>query len=182
LGSDPGAQPENALVLPQIESGAFGNGSHPTTRLCAGAVDLVCRQNRPRAVLDVGTGTGVLARIARARGAAKVVATDIYEVAIASAREHARLDVHPVEILVSSEAPDHWGPEFDLVVANILEKILIELGPALAAALAPRGVLLVSGFTPIQIPALRVFFTGLGLEFVTESVLEDWALLMFRRA
>jgi ribosomal protein L11 methyltransferase len=169
--------PEQGLALPELASEAFGDGSHPTTRLTAGAVDLLCRQRRPRSVLDVGTGTGILARIARARGARRVVATDIDPVALAAARANAALDGADIE--VSDRAPDSWGPSFDLVVANILEGPLRELAPALARALAPGGALLLSGFTSLQLPGLRVAFASQGLRGGTESVLEEWALLHY---
>lgn len=174
------------LALAQLrpESGvsaAFGDGSHPTTRLCAAAVDVTCRLRRPEAVLDVGTGTGVLARIARARGAAFIVGTDIDPMALSSAKVHSGLDAHPIEIQLSCEAPDHWGARFDLVVANILEAPLRNLAAALTRALRPRGVLLLSGFTRPQVPALRVLYEEAGLTFVSESHLDEWALLMFER-
>jgi ribosomal protein L11 methyltransferase len=132
-----------------------------------------------KAVLDVGTGTGVLARIARARGARAVVGTDIDPVALRSARAHAALDDHPVEIQFGCELPDQWGARFDLVVANILESPLRDLMPALCRALAPGGVLLISGFTRPQIPALRVLYERGGLEFRGDFKLDEWALLKF---
>lgn len=173
--------PEGALGFAQISSEAFGDGTHPTTRLCAGAVDLCCRQKAPRAFLDVGTGTGILARIARARGAQFVAATDIDPMALAAARSDFALDHHSMEVDLSNRSPESWGTRFDLVVANILEGPLRELAPLLARALAPNGVLLLSGFTPLQIPGLRISFTTQGLRLVTESVQDSWALLMFQR-
>src|SRR5689334_9765566 len=136
----------------------FGDGSHPTTRLCAAVVDQLCRQRQPEAVLDVGTGTGVLARIARARGASFVVGTDIDPAALSCAEEHAQLDHHVAPIEFSNEAPDHWGPRFDLIVANILQEPLESVAPALCKALAPAGILLISGFTRPQVPSLRVSY------------------------
>ena len=142
-------------------------------------MDLLCRQRQPTAVLDVGTGTGVLARIARARGARCVVGTDIDADALACARAHADLDAHLVEIELSSRAPDHWGARFGLVVANILEGPLQALAPTLCRALAPGGILVISGFTRQQVPALRVSYEKAGLTFVGQSSLEEWALLTF---
>jgi ribosomal protein L11 methyltransferase len=142
-------------------------------------VDLFCRQRQPEAVLDVGTGTGVLARIARARGARFVVGTDIDLVALSRAQAHAELDAHPVAIHFSSEAPDHWGARFDLVVANILEAPLQTLAPALCRALKPGGLLLMSGFTPWQIAALRVLYERAGLKFEGNSSFDEWAVLTF---
>jgi ribosomal protein L11 methyltransferase len=142
-------------------------------------VDLFCRQRQPKAVLDVGTGTGILARIARARGAFFVAGTDIDATALAVARAHGDLDSHPIGIHFGSESPDHWGAHFDLVVANILEAPLRDLAPALSRALRPEGVLLLSGFTRLQVPALRLHYEHEGLEFIRQAHLDEWALLMF---
>jgi ribosomal protein L11 methyltransferase len=184
FGSTPMPMEQGWLSLPQFPQGTggdvvFGDGSHATTRLCAGVVDVLCRQRNPQAVLDVGTGTGVLARIARARGARFIVGTDIDPTALAVARTHCELDGHSVEIQLSADSPDHWGARFDLVVANILEEPLRQLAPALVRALRPGGVLLVSGITPVQSPSLRVLYEKEGLTFSREAHLEEWALLMF---
>ena len=167
------------IVLPHLPSTSFGDGTHPTTRLCAGAVDFLCRQQAFTAVLDVGTGTGVLARIARARGVKMVVGTEIDPAAILAATNNAALDSHPVELEILNALPDHWGPIFDLVVANILENPLLELAPNLVNALAPGGRLLISGFTPLQAHSLRSTYISHGLTFISESHLGEWAMLTF---
>jgi ribosomal protein L11 methyltransferase len=171
-----------ALAQP-VQDGAagvvFGDGSHPTTRLCAAVVDRLCRQRQPEAVLDVGTGTGVLARIARARGATFVVGTDIDAGARTAAVANSALDAHSVGILVSAEAPDSWGARFDLVVANILEEPLRVLAPALGRALRENGVLVISGFTRVQVPAMRVCYGT--MRVVGEAQLGEWALLVFEK-
>ena len=143
---------------------------------------MLCRQRKPEAVLDVGTGAGVLARIARARGARFVVGTDVDPVALSCAAGNSRLDAHPFEIHLSAEAPDCWGARFDLVVANILDETLRHLAPALSRALMPGGVLLLSGFTRPQTPALRVLYDRIGLTCVSDSHLDEWSLLMFEHA
>ena len=185
----------------------FGDGSHPTTRLCAGAVDLLCRQRPGLTVLDVGTGTGILARIAAARGATYVVGTDIDPAAVACAQAHAELDCSAspgrrvpepdagaaaagvrttgasgANIHFGSEASDHWGARFDLVVANILEAPLHALAPALCRALKPGGVLLISGFTRPQAPALRLAYETAGLQAAGDFTLDDWVLLKFTQS
>jgi ribosomal protein L11 methyltransferase len=228
FGSPAPATEEGWIALAQLapapgSAAVFGDGSHPTTRLCAAAVDLICRQrfttatsddyspgaspstvayatahagvptnsdspidvdppDRVRAtlaVLDVGTGTGILARVARARGAGFVAGTDIDPVALSFAQAHAQLDRHPLEIVFTSEPPDHWGARFDLVVANILQEPLENLAPALCRALAPGGVLLISGFTRLQVPSLGVLYEKAGVTFRGQSNLEEWALLTF---
>ena len=228
-----GASPASPAGSAPPARGVFGDGSHPTTRLCAAAVDLLCRQRPGMAVLDVGTGTGILARIARARGASFVVGTDIDPAAVACAKAHAELDDHGtraaatgdafatgphipvvdagadttgatgpwsatiatradapdmheaateachINIHFGDEAPDHWRSRFDLVVANILEAPLRNLAPALCRALVPGGVLVISGFTRPQVPALRLAFETAGLQSAGDFNLDEWVLLKF---
>jgi ribosomal protein L11 methyltransferase len=184
VGTEPTAlSPDGPLHLMQTARYdgrfVFGDGTHPTTRLCATALDLICRNRRPAAVLDVGTGTGVLARVARARGAAFVVGTDIDASALQLARDLAAIDGATVPIRFGSEPPDHFGARFDLVVANILEGPLLSLSHALAAALAPGASLLISGFTRVQAPRLRQAFSEAGLQCERDAMLENWTLLEF---
>jgi ribosomal protein L11 methyltransferase len=108
-----------------------------------------------------------------------VAGTDIDPSALSSAIAHSALDAHPIEIHIGPEPPDFWGARFDLVVANILEAPLQQLAPALRRALRPNGVLLLSGFTRPRTPALRVHYGNIGLTFVSESHLDEWALLTF---
>ncbi len=170
------------LSLAIERSGAFGDGSHPTTRLCAAAVDHLCRTMRPESFLDVGTGNGILARIARARGARFVVGTDIDPAALAAARRNAGLDSTDVPIEFRDSPPDSWGPRFGIVVANILEAPLKSLAAPLASALAPGGRLLISGFTRLQAHGLELPYRDAGLALRQEAYLDDWALLVFARA
>jgi ribosomal protein L11 methyltransferase len=165
------------LGLAQIRSPAFGDGSHPTTRLCAIAVDLICRTERISSFLDVGTGSGVLARIARARGVPFVAATDIDPVALEVARHNAGLDHKLQAIEFKNAEPDHWGQRFDLLAANILEGPLHDLAPAMTRALLPGGQLLLSGFTRLQCPNLRVLYQNLGFQVLSESEQQGWVLL-----
>jgi ribosomal protein L11 methyltransferase len=167
-------QPD-VLDLAQIDSAAFGDGSHPTTRLCAGAVYHLARG----AVLDVGTGSGILARIARARGASFVVATDIDGQAREAAEQNIVLDAHAMSIVVSAALPDHWGSRFDLVVANILQNPLIALAPAIKRAIAPNGTVLLSGFSPAEAPSLRVAYGDLRVQ--SEAQLCGWSMLVLAR-
>ena len=171
---------DGVLALAQVADRAFGDGRHPTTRLCAGALDVLMRNRRPKTVLDVGTGTGILARIARARGADRVTATDVDPVALTSAKRNFALDAHGCDIQLHDGPPDAHSSPFDLIVANILEEPLTMLAPALARALNPNGRLLISGFTPPQAPTLRVTYKAVGLDVDTEARLEDWVLLALR--
>lgn len=178
----PHETPAGTILLPQNPGEAFGDGSHPTTRLSAQAVDYWCRIHKPGSFLDVGAGTGVLGRLARAHGVPFVVATDIDPIALRAAQENALLDRSPVPITIVDAAPIFWGARFDLVVANILEGALCDLAPALIAALTPGGTLMISGFTPLQAPFLKAIFLGSGVRFEQEARLDEWSLLRFKRA
>ena len=111
-----------------------------------------------------------------------MVGTDIDPIALASAEMHAALDAHPTQIHFTDEAPNHWGARFDLVVANILEQPLRNLAQALRRAMCPTSLLLISGFTRPQAPALRVAYERTGLTLVRETHLDEWALLIFEQS
>lgn len=169
---------EAGLVVLVLAPGpVFGDGTHATTRLCARGVDLCCRTRPPAAVLDVGTGTGVLALLAAAHGAARVVGTDADPVALEAARANAGLNHMAQRVEFSSAPPDHWGPTFDLVVANIIHPVLLALAGALMRATAPGGTLLLSGFTPAEAPMIRAAMAGHGMTVRAQCALEEWALL-----
>jgi ribosomal protein L11 methyltransferase len=133
-------------------------------------------------MLDVGTGTGILARIARARGVREIMATDIDVTALARARVNAALDRSAAQIHFGEEPPDHWGARFDLVVANILEEPLRQLAPAVVRALRPGATLLLSGFMRPQVPGLCAAYERTGLIRHPQAQLEDWVLLRFSAA
>jgi ribosomal protein L11 methyltransferase len=110
-----------------------------------------------------------------------VVGTDVDESALESARQNAALDSAGTNIFFLNAGPGSWGPSFGFVVANILAEVLLALAPELAAAISPGGALCLSGFTPLQAPALRVAYERLGLVASAESVLDGWAVLLLRK-
>ena len=177
----PDSIPAGSIILPQLPGDVFGDGSHPTTRLSARAVDYWCRVHKPQSLLDVGTGTGILARLARAHGIPFIAATDSDPVALEAARKNASLDKTPIPISITDAAPDFWGSCFDLVIANILESVLRDIASGLITALVPNGTLVISGFTQFQAPFLRSYFSNRGVRFEQAARLDEWALLRFSR-
>jgi ribosomal protein L11 methyltransferase len=121
---------------------AFGTGVHETTRLCMEALEDYVKPGM--AVLDVGTGSGILAQAARLLGAGKVHACDTDPVALEVAR---RGFVGSADAVASSSA--------DLVVANISPEAIIALAPELARVLRPGGVLLASGFEAADVERVK---------------------------
>ena len=156
-----------------IEPGlAFGTGDHPTTGMCLDALDLFLQRNPGAAVLDVGTGSGILAIAARKLGAGLSVGTDNDPLALRVARENAAVNGALIDL--RSGIPE--GVEFDLVLANILANTLVELAPDLAHAVAPGGRLILSGILESQVSEVEAAYRPLLV--VGSSTFEgEWACL-----
>jgi ribosomal protein L11 methyltransferase len=176
----------NDLAI-EIEAAlAFGTGHHGTTRGCLLALSDELKRRRPRAVLDVGTGTGILAFAAAKALKKPVVAGDIDPEAIHVADGNARLNgIRPwLQLYVGAGVrhalaarPGHY----DLVMANILAGPLRRLSPSLAGVLAPGGTLILSGLLERDVPGVLSAYAAQGLALKRRSALEGWATLVLRR-
>jgi ribosomal protein L11 methyltransferase len=157
---------------------AFGTGDHPTTALCLAALDRYLASHHGATVLDVGTGTGVLAFAAQKLGATRVVATDNDPVAVDLARECAaengiegvELSIRPLEEIQGT---------FDLVLANILANTLVELAPLLAAKVKDRLVL--AGVLTHQADEVRAAYLRQGLAAAGGEIQGEWIRLELER-
>jgi ribosomal protein L11 methyltransferase len=156
----------------------FGDGVHPTTVLCVEALERLYLRGAPRRVLDVGTGTGILAIAAARLGARKAVAIDIDPLALHAARHHLALNGVGGRVSLGSRLP---GGIFDLVVANLYLEPLLELAAALAARVAPGGALLVSGFTLSARADVTAALTAHGLRVRATTYREGWSCLRLVR-
>ncbi len=169
--------PEGTVALTIEPKMAFGTGDHPTTALCLAAVEAFCSAHPGASVLDVGTGTGVLALMARKLGADRVVGVDSDPMSVALARENAALNgLQGVEL--SGATLDAVEGRFDLVVANILANTLVELAPALVAH--TRGRLVLAGVLVHQENEVREAFERAGAVSDGGARNGDWARLDFR--
>jgi ribosomal protein L11 methyltransferase len=146
---------------------AFGDGRHPTTVLCVEALER--HVHRGASVLDVGTGSGILAIVAARLGAHPVVACDVDPLAVFAARAH--VAANAVQVDVRDTLPDG---RFALVICNLYEAPLIGLLPTLAARVAPGGRLLVSGFVAEAVDRIVV---AAGMRAEAPRVREGWALV-----
>ncbi len=158
-----------------IEPGlAFGTGDHPTTGMCLEGLDVFLQRDPDAAVLDVGTGSGILAIAARKLGAGLAVGTDNDPVALRVARENATANSTAIDF--RPEIP--IGVEFDLVLANILANTLVELAPELMRAVAPGGRLILSGILEGQVAEVEAAYPS--LRRAGPPTLEgEWACLEF---
>jgi len=155
----------------------FGTGHHASTRLC-----LRLLQQSPiagRLVLDVGTGSGVLAIAASKLGAASVLAIDNDEDALTSAREN--VEMNHVAVTLALSPLETMGTEraFDIVLANLTGALLMRQASALRSLLSERGVLIVSGVTAAEGPDVKTAFATAGLAVAQEISEDGWVGLTF---
>jgi len=178
--------PANKLGI-EIEAAlAFGTGHHGTTRGCLLLLDEVLKAHLPRRVLDLGTGTGVLA-IAAAKALRKnVLASDIDPLAVRVARENARLN-GAGDLVQAIHATGFSAPEFsarapfDLVLANILANPLRQMATPMAQHLAPLALVILSGLLPSQAQGVMAAYRARGLVLRKQLGIEGWSSLLMQR-
>jgi ribosomal protein L11 methyltransferase len=157
---------------------AFGTGLHPTTQQCLEALSTLALE--AKGVLDVGTGSGILAIAAAKRGASPVVAVDTDAIAVAAARENTERNgvVVPVALATAADVPGR----FDVVIANIVSPVLQLIAKDLVARLAPNGTLVATGISAPSEGATREAFRKAGLKtLVDRTQRDDWIGLALRR-
>lgn len=165
---------------------AFGTGHHGTTLGCLLALSDLLKRARPRRVLDVGTGTGVLA-IAAARALRQGVASgDIDPVATETARRNARANgagawVHPVTARGLQHPDLAKHAPYDLVLANILAKPLRGLARDVARATMSEATLVLSGLLVGDAPGVQSAYAAQGFSLAHRRVIDGWVTLTLRR-
>jgi ribosomal protein L11 methyltransferase len=164
---------------------AFGSGEHGSTRGCLRALEYAAHR-RPRRVLDIGTGSGILAMAAAQLLRRPVLATDIEPWSVRVAQQNTRLN--QLSHLVETRLADGWqtveirrrGP-YDLVFANILARPLAAMARDLAANLAPGGMAILSGLLVTQARWVLSAHRRQGLRLERTLIEGAWATLMLRR-
>lgn len=159
---------------------AFGTGHHQTTSLCLEFVRESLKDEGEKTVLDVGTGTGILAMAAVHFNGSRVLAIDNDPEAVSSARENVELN-HMVEKIEVSQAPlSELTEQYDIVVANIVHDVLIEMAVWLTAATNKGGSLILSGILAgEQLESIKGNFQSRGFEVTGEKSGEEWAAIRF---
>jgi ribosomal protein L11 methyltransferase len=150
----------------------FGTGHHATTRLCLAALQQF--DVRGRTVVDVGTGSGVLAIAASLLGAARVVAIDDDPDAVEAARENVQRNSARVDLMVADFRTLAMS-RFDLVLANLTGRLIIDAAGRLQDLAARRGPVILSGFTVPEEPAVLAAFPRLRL--LERAQEDEWVCL-----
>lgn len=178
--------PANKLAI-EIEAAlAFGTGHHGTTRGCLLLLDHVLKAYRPRRVLDLGTGTGVLGIAAAKALKIGVLASDIDAPSVQVARENARLNeaghlLQAVRATGFSASAFARSAPFDLVLANILANPLRQLAGPMASHLAPRALVILSGLLTHQAPSVIAAYRARGLMPLKHLRIEGWSSLLLQK-
>ena len=175
------ARGEQAVI--EIDPGmAFGTGTHGTTRLCLEVIaELFEAAIPPANMLDVGTGSGILALGAAALGCRSVVANDIDPVACQVARENLQRNGYQDQIAISERPLERLPGAFDLIVANILAEENVRLKHELYNHMKPHGWLVLSGILREKEGYVKAGFADLPLVFSPSRYQDDWVCLVARR-
>jgi ribosomal protein L11 methyltransferase len=167
----------------EIDAGtAFGTGHHGTTAGCLLSLDNILKRRKPKCILDLGCGTGVLAIAAAQATKRKTLATDIDPEAVRVTQLNAALNgVGPLIKALTAPGLKHSrisnGAPYDLIFANILARPLISLAQGLKTILAPSGNLILSGLTRDQVRWVLAAFRNRGLVCSQTLLLGNWATL-----
>ncbi len=187
-------QPED-VVIELDPSMAFGTGLHPTTQMCLQALEKHVKPGDR--VLDLGTGSGILAIGAAKLGAAMCLATDIDPVAVESARANVAANhvsdrvqveqgslaqVSSIKCQISNAPFEIWNLKFNILLVNILSKIIIELaGQGLEHVVRPGGLAVFAGLIDTQEDDVRAALEHIGLHVIERNPAQDWVGLVCRK-
>jgi ribosomal protein L11 methyltransferase len=180
-----GRVPPGRIALEIDAATAFGTGEHATTRGCLTMLDAMA-SHAPRRILDMGTGTGILAMAAAKRWRRRIVARDIDPESVrVTAHNIRRNGVAPLISVNRSTGYRERGVirqnPYDLVLANILARPLERMAADLRRALAPGGIAVLSGLLSYQEPGVLAAHRLAGLSLKQRIVIDGWSTLVLGR-
>lgn len=169
----------NGLEIKILPKMSFGTGHHQTTHLICQL--MLAMDFQEKTVLDMGSGTGVLAILAERLGAAHIVAIEIEEWSAENILENAALNGSQRITAIHGGAPDIPSQGFDIILANINKNVLLDQLPQYSAASAPCAVLLLSGFFVTDAPDLVAAAAAVGFQWVRTETRDNWAVVLFNK-
>jgi ribosomal protein L11 methyltransferase len=164
---------EGAIPITLDPGMAFGTGLHPTTQQCLEALSMLPLEGRT--LLDVGTGSGILAIAAAKRGAREIVGVDTDGLSVEAARENVERNGVSVDVRIGSAA-DVTGT-FDVVVANLVGPVLVRIARELRARVASSGSLVAAGITTRAESEVQAALAASGLRATSRDERADWVRL-----
>jgi len=171
--------PKEARISLKIDPGmAFGTGTHETTQLAAGLIAQIPAPGRV-SVLDVGTGTGILGFLAEVLGSQKIVGLEIDPEARRTARENAQSN-HSKMTVPEHQIEQHFET-YNLVIANIIDGVLVQLQNHLKRCLAPSGFLILTGILEDRDPGFRERFDFAGFKLIERQQKSEWIGYLLQR-
>jgi ribosomal protein L11 methyltransferase len=170
----------SAQAIRMVDSSAFGTGHHPSTALCIESLTEILGAERIDSMLDVGTGSGILALAALTMGVAEVVGLDIDSEALAIATENARLNNFSDRLHLFLGDPASVDGIWPLVVANVLAAPLMQMAPAIVRRLNRQGWLVLSGIAKSLVTEVISAYQHLGIHFLDAKERSGWVCLLAR--
>jgi ribosomal protein L11 methyltransferase len=177
-------RPVGEEVVIALDPGlAFGTGLHPTTRLCLVGLERLADagQLAGATVVDVGSGSGILAVTAARLGAARVLGLDIDPIAVEATRANARRNRVARRVRAREGSLPTAGGPFDVVLANLIAGLLVRLAAALFEAALPGGRLLAGGILVDREPEVRRALAAAGFHVTGRETEGDWVALEAER-
>jgi len=179
------SEEKKGIKIIEMDPGlAFGTGHHASTQLALLLLEELFHQPgvKPEKVLDVGTGSGILAMACAKFGAREILAVDNDPDAVAAAKRNIAINSLEDRVAVNAGDVVFLEQNFDIVVANITHDILAALAQSLAKSVKPEGFLVISGILKgEQEHSMRNKYTRLGLDFIKSLVRDEWTALVFTR-
>jgi ribosomal protein L11 methyltransferase len=161
---------------------AFGTGHHATTSLCMSFIREYLQSGSGGTVLDVGTGTGILAMAAGLWGADQVLGIDNDPIAVEAASGNVRLNRLEQKVTVETTPLEEVGGEYSLVVANIIHDVLLQMKQDLGRLTKCGGRLVLSGILKSrQADSITDSFEAEGLQLIERHEQDEWVALLFRK-
>ena len=167
-------------TLRLIDASAFGTGLHPTTALCLEVIEEAVQIHRPDVLLDVGTGSGVLALGALRLGMPRALGIDVDEDALRVAAENARLNELGDRLWLVRGGPEAVAGTWPLVVANIVAAPLVEMAPDLVRRVGHHGRLVLSGIPSSAEQDVDRAYRRLGMRRVSVKSRAGWIALVMQ--
>ncbi len=166
---------QNALETIILDlRGAFGDGAHPTTRLCAHFLSEIVTQENPQSLIDIGTGTGVLAILASKYSIPTVHAFDYDPISVTRTKRNIRLNKTPIDVWQGDIHLEKSKQKYDIVIANLQTHLIESNLTQLKQYLNPQGCLIVSGVSIQWKNEMELRFQKENLMLIESRIQKDW--------